>query len=195
MQEIERAYLQAQPQRFRQVADPKRRRGFAIAAAIFLIAALAIALSAPALWEHFSNLPEARNLRRPWLNGSGGALFGIVLIGAFCLFFGLFCTWFAVAKSTSWVDSQTGSRLHNGRVARFSDHSAFDRYAAQLRDGTLPEIPEISGQVGSGKMILQSMEDREAHRVHIWLETKDGRTAHAELDGAAWERLSRGRTA
>ncbi|WP_221584815.1 hypothetical protein [Microbacterium sp. G2-8] len=190
---MERAYLQTQPQRFHQAADPRKRRGFAIAAGIFLIATLAIAVSAPALWEHFSTLPEARNVRRPWLNGTGGGFFGIMLIGAFCLFFALFCTWFAVVKSKSWIDTQTGSRLRSGRVARFPDDSAFEHYAAQLSDGTLREIPEISGQVGSGKMILQSMEDREARRVHVWLETAGGRSAHAEFDSTAWDRLSTGR--
>ncbi|WP_156761686.1 hypothetical protein [Microbacterium karelineae] len=194
VQEIERAYLRAQPDRFIRVASRRKRTGFLIAAGVFLVVALGVAVGAPAMWAHFSGQAQAGYESVRPFRGSGMAFFGIMIVGAMCLILGVICAWLAATKAADWIDSRTGNRLRTGRVARFPDAAAFERIAREMYAGTLAEIPEIRDQAGSGKMILQTMEDREAQRVHVWLESSDGRTASAELHGAAWGRLATHRT-
>lgn len=190
LQEIDRGYFEAQPHRFERVPNARKRAGWLIAAAPFLLIGIGIAVASPWIWAHFEAQIAAGvdNIRIG--RGPGAAFVGVMLAGALGLIIGGIFAYTGIFDAKSWRDRTTGAILTNGLVERYPTADRFDELAHQVFSRTLT-APLPKGDATRGKMILQTMEDREHGIVHVWLEAADGRTAQAAWDGDAARRIAR----
>lgn len=192
LQEIDRGYFEAQPHRFERVPNARKRAGWLIAAAPFLLIGIGIAVASPWIWAHFAEQIAAGVEGWRIGRGPGAAFFGVMLVGALGLILGGIFAYTGLFDAKSWRDRTTGGTLTTGRVERYPKADRFDELAHQIYSGTL-SLPLPKGDAARGKMILQTMEDRDHGLVHVWLEAADGRTAQAVWEGETAQRIARER--
>lgn len=185
LQEIERGLLHSQPERFARERSRRKALGYRIAAGVLLLAAIAGTASLPAFWAHVSGMAQTGyDPVRPF-RGAGMGFAGVVIGLVFLWLFGLLFAHAPVFRAHDWVERASGHRIRFGRTARFDDVAEYDRWLAVLQSGRLAAFPDAVSRTGSGKVVLQTIEDPEGERVLVWLEAADGRHASFEFAGAS----------
>lgn len=183
LQEIERGLLRARPERFARERSRQKVVGYGTAAGVLLLGAIVGTASLPAFWAHFSGMAQAGyDPVRP-LRGAGMAFVGVVIGLVFLWLFGLLFAHAAIFRAWNWVELPSGHRIRTGRTARFDDAAEFDRWLDVLQSGRFTSFPDVAGRAGSGKVVLQTVENREGDRVFVWLEAVDDRHASFEFEG------------
>ncbi len=185
LREAERGYLEAHPERYARRRSRPKLIGYGIGAAVLLIPAIAGTVAIPTLWEHFSALTQSGYESVRPNRGPGMAFVGVIIALALLWLFGLLLAHAALFRAKDWIDTATGHRVRIGRTARFGDLGAYDRWLVELQSGRFTIFPEAPDRAGTGRVVLQTIEDRDAGTVVVWLEASDGRSVAVPLEAAA----------